>query len=448
MAHMEKVPTISDIDINSKFDSVLESRFIECLRRLGGKQGLPAVRLVQDIINGKSGFVIEVDNLIYQIEPQVMVGPEHGVAVMSKPDFMIWPAGGRKSSRPIAVFCDGWAYHKDAIREDALKRSALVASGKFWVVSVTHDDVKAALDGDDKTDLESPLTALAWHDGQQAPPQLARAEAGAFVRNAVAFLLRWLGTDEEGARLAAARNWAWATYLLIPGPGRPTDQQQVADAVQTRWGTLPAWMQALASKSVPASSRVGILPTVQLYWPAAFLSASLTQDTTPGIVLLDDQSGLEDQAIHTAWRQWLRLYHWAQTIPGMTLTTASGIDAHDYEALTPKTEDDPQGGGDSHPDSSWQAALQSVVSSLRKELEVVAAARLPAPSEVGYELADDRGEVVAEAELAWGSEHNVVLLDSQTDYAPRWTANGWQVIVAINGWSTVVIAALKNHQGE
>ena len=48
----------------------------------------------------------------------------------------------------MAVFCDGWMYHRDTVREDAQKRSALVASGRFWVWSVTSDDVKAALDGD------------------------------------------------------------------------------------------------------------------------------------------------------------------------------------------------------------------------------------------------------------------------------------------------------------
>ena len=47
--------------------------------------------------------------------------------------------------RPIAVFCDGWAYHRAIVQADAQKRSALVASRRYWVWSVTYDDVKAAL---------------------------------------------------------------------------------------------------------------------------------------------------------------------------------------------------------------------------------------------------------------------------------------------------------------
>ena len=130
---LEKVSTLSEIFINPNLDSVLESRFIESLRRLGAPQaakdaGLPATRLVQDIVNGKSGWVLEVADQRYRVEPQVNVGPSDGVAVHSKPDFVIWPWPAEPAKRPIAVFCDGWAHHKDILRDDARKRSALVTS--------------------------------------------------------------------------------------------------------------------------------------------------------------------------------------------------------------------------------------------------------------------------------------------------------------------------------
>jgi DEAD/DEAH box helicase domain-containing protein len=98
----------------------------------------------------------------YRIEPQRNVDASDGVSVASKPDFMIWPWSGGGPRRPIAVFCDGWEYHQHSIREDALKRSALVASGRFWIWSVTHEDVTRALSGDPTTDLESPLVALTF----------------------------------------------------------------------------------------------------------------------------------------------------------------------------------------------------------------------------------------------------------------------------------------------
>ena len=144
---LERVPTISDIFINPHFDSALEARFIEALRHLSGCEGLPTVKLVQDIVNGKSGYLLEVASQRYWIEPQVELTHTDGISVACKPDFVIWPGKVSSSRRPMAVFCDGWMYHRNTVREDAQKRSALVASGRFWVWSVTSDDVKAALDG-------------------------------------------------------------------------------------------------------------------------------------------------------------------------------------------------------------------------------------------------------------------------------------------------------------
>src|SRR5690606_16464957 len=91
LGQLEAVKTISDIYINPNFDSVLEARFIESLKRLGGVGTLPVVKLVSDIVNGKSGYVLEVGKQRYRIEPQCALGADHGVLVPSKPDFVIWP---------------------------------------------------------------------------------------------------------------------------------------------------------------------------------------------------------------------------------------------------------------------------------------------------------------------------------------------------------------------
>ena len=110
---LERVPTIADIFINPNFDSALEARFIEALRHLSGVEGLPTVKLVQDIVNGKSGYLLEVASQRYWIEPQVELADTDGVRVACKPDFVIWPGKASASRRPMAVFCDGWTYHRE-----------------------------------------------------------------------------------------------------------------------------------------------------------------------------------------------------------------------------------------------------------------------------------------------------------------------------------------------
>jgi hypothetical protein len=56
---LERVPTISEIFINPNFDSALEAQLYRALRQLSGCAGLPTVKLVQDIVNGKSGYPLE-----------------------------------------------------------------------------------------------------------------------------------------------------------------------------------------------------------------------------------------------------------------------------------------------------------------------------------------------------------------------------------------------------
>src|SRR5690606_13517176 len=147
LGQLEAVETISDIYINPNFDSVLEARFIESLKRLGGVGGLPVVKLVSDIVNGKSGYVLEVGKQRYRIEPQCELGAEHGISIYSKPDVVIWPWAASSRRRPIAVFCDGWVHHKDIVNDDARKQSEIVNSNAFWVWSVTHQDIMTALEG-------------------------------------------------------------------------------------------------------------------------------------------------------------------------------------------------------------------------------------------------------------------------------------------------------------
>ncbi len=64
---------------------------------------------------------------------------------------------------------------------------------------MTSDDVKAALDGEISTDLESPLTSMNYHAGEWAPPSLPRAEPQAYARHAVAQLLTLLSKPDADA---------------------------------------------------------------------------------------------------------------------------------------------------------------------------------------------------------------------------------------------------------
>ena len=220
---LERVTSISEIDINPNFDSELEARFIEGLRRLSGVDGLPFVKLVQDIVHGKSGYLLEVADQRYWVEPQVDLDINEGVTFASRPDFILWPTQSRSQRRAIAIFCDGWAYHKNSAREDAKKRSALVASGKFWIWSVTWEDVESAMNGKLETTLGDDFEAMYYNTKGQVPmPLRAMLDDSVWANHAIALLVRWLGkpttelNDDYAGKLA--RHAGATAFQMIPNP--------------------------------------------------------------------------------------------------------------------------------------------------------------------------------------------------------------------------------------
>lgn len=431
---MVQVPSIGEIYINPNFDSVLEARFIESLKRMGGVGNVPRVKLVQDIVNGKSGFVIEVGSQRYKIEPQRNEGPSDGVAVSSKPDFVIWPWQSGTQRKPVAVFCDGWQYHQHSLREDANKRSALVRSGKFWIWSVTHDDVRFALDGNTQTDLESPMAALRRHDGEKAPAQVPRAVGGAFAANAIAQLLTFLGTPPgEGAQDAGVamvqRNVLWLNFLMIPN----TAQEKVL--VETEMASvlpqLPMDMQAPTHGYAPVLSKGSGLLRVLSWWPMAYASGARDGLSGPGVVVLDDVDIDNVETLRLSWRQWLALFNHQQMLSGMLLATRTALDAGDCAGWTSSSQESSSSGATSTDQQmlskDWADAIEQTLEHLRPGLRELAKRQAPVPS-IGHELANERNQVVAEAEMAWPVSQLVLLTPEQDDMHDVWVQAGWAVL--------------------
>ena len=97
----------------------------------------------------------------------------------------------------------------------------------------------------------------------------------------------------------------------------------------------------------------------------------------------------------------------------------------------------------------WETTLEQTLDVLRPGLRRLAEAGAAVP-EVGVELADEKGRVLADAELAWPTEKLVVLRDDQADLSEAWAAAQWKVVELDEGlvtsggapWQSVVAAAL------
>jgi len=112
----------------------------------------------------------------------------------------------------------------------------------------------------------------------------------------------------------------------------------------------------------------------------------------------------------------------------MWLVTASGLDQHDYDGLNPLPA--PTAAKPSEQtalNGAWLEVLEQLLGPLKPGMVRLAQAGAVVP-EIGPELADDKGRVVADAEMIWAAAHVAVLRPDQADMVQEWTAQGWTVL--------------------
>ncbi|MBE6091573.1 MAG: DEAD/DEAH box helicase [Selenomonas ruminantium] len=150
--NIESIKCLGDIKTNYLFDSELEQQFIVALGKMGNDKRL--VDMQQALVNDKQGYIMNITTkdkdgqetkaVSWEIEPQVSLDSQQGVSVRCKPDFVLWPNFDTKDGQhlPVAVFTDGFLYHKDKVADDTLKREAIHRSGNFRVWSLSYKDVQ------------------------------------------------------------------------------------------------------------------------------------------------------------------------------------------------------------------------------------------------------------------------------------------------------------------
>ena len=229
---LKKVDGLRSVKVNPVLESELEARFIEALRRVD-VDGEP-VRVREDVVAGKPGHVLTMTGRTYYMEAQAELGASDGVAIASRPDFVIRPAREASAGeRPIAIFMDGFEYHRDRTGEDSAKRLALVRAG-YLVWSLTWHDLEAVLGkGDDALDV---LDVLGDDDGHMAKLQRtldARWGTGS-VRSRLAqpsfrLLVRFLRNPD-------ADGWKRAVFTRLLGLFEPADMQSALPETRVHGG--------------------------------------------------------------------------------------------------------------------------------------------------------------------------------------------------------------------
>ena len=472
---LEEVEGLDKVKVNAVLESELEARFIEALRRMRIDGETPAVR--HDLVQGKPGYVLKVGERIWFVEPQVELGESDGVAMPSRPDFLMRPARATEAP-PVAVFMDGFEYHRDSADQDSAKRMALVRAG-FLVWSLTWHDLEVAfgkaaeavdfLDAVTNTSVSAPESTTAAVSESPRSGELTelqrlldeRWDTGEIRTNlrtsSLELLLRYLAEPVperwkqavftaligvfEQRRMESSEPWMLSPELRsrfdaavessLPGQIREAVEEltrhEVSDDLQRR--------VALAGRGV----WLGTAPRFADLLLALPLSA--VRNGEPGdmaaiVHLHDDGTSRSHPRYRPLWNGVLRLFNLLQFLPGAWWTTRSGVERNLYPEYASTVQPSPV----SVPPGGWEKAMELTAPELRPAMEQWSALGLPMP-EVGYELTGPSGRVIAEAEFAWLERTIAVVLAEHSESRAQFEKAGWRVFEADAEKLVEVVAA-------
>jgi DEAD/DEAH box helicase domain-containing protein len=407
---------------NQLFDSELEKRFVEALRR---QHAGMRFEVKEVLVKGKPGYQVQAGNRRWRLEVQGRVGDQDGVLIKSDPDFVFWPDDA-VSDLPVAVFTDGWRYHKCIIEQDLSKRLAIAKSGKYSVWTLTWSDIDSVL-REGVTTAASPWPTLL--DSQSASvvgPMLSSLgiEALQAFKSLSPFMQLYQRLSnfrhEQMQRLASAL----AVGMIMP-PGEP--------ACLATTQASPGW-KWLDESGVLPSDHAGYRLGARSQGTNLFFLASIGAPQLSAL-MKDDWGTQQEPLLYCYWNEaqdtpeqelqlrWQQLWQALNLLLPLKHCWPMGQHLTGMEQL----RDAPVLQPDAQYNMAWFEIVEHAASAVQLWVAALAQTDLPVPV-LGYELLDDKGRVIAEAELAWEEEQVVVTL-LQDANADLFVADGWQCLV-------------------
>ena len=205
----------------------------------------------------------------------------------------------------------------------------------------------------------------------------------------------------------------------------------LAEIDEPTFGGAGAWLD----ESAPFENLLLALPLAAVEPPdPARLLAILHLD--------DDEASAHHANYRPAWNRTLRLFNLLQFLPNAWWITRQGAQTGRYPEFASAGK--PQDSATQPDSDDWAEATELAAEPLHPAMRQWAAVGLPVP-EVGLELADGKGQVLAEAELAWPTQRVAVLHGEQADEAAAFEQAGWRVLsIAEDALAERVTKALAN----
>lgn len=436
------IKKLAEVDSNPLFDSELERMFVGAFEKLSTSER-PIVTH-PTWLGDKQGYTLQVGNSLWEIEPQVHLGAQDGVVIDSKPDFILRAKRTTGNQKEVAVFTDGFTFHKDKVEDDTKKRMAISLAGKYRVWSLSYKDVQDVYKdlGEYKTETLTPEKMPSGTKIYRPAVKSAGAEA---IRpdkeNAFELLVDYLAMpDAEKIFTAHASAYAMSIVdMTLMGNQMSYDSwknkwNEVLSAVESPDEVDPfgqaifgTWnpRQSMGNISVMSETSIADMTVQKMNAPARV-----------GIVLNDDTASRSDK-YEEDWNGFWHFVNVLQFADTLYYLSRVGIEKAEYTAIgSIIAKPDIQTSAPSQPDVVIDSRWSDIMDDFFDDIARVCATEMMnngivAPDVVCFELTEDGSEAgIAEAEMAWTELKIVWLLPEQEDYADVFKNHGWRVLLS------------------
>lgn len=441
--NIEEIPKLGNVPVNSLFESELEEKFIEALNHL--RSDSRKLTISKALVNNKEGYSLKIGDCLWEIEPQVVLDNHYGVPVKSRADFVLWPARTSSGQMPIAVFTDGFLYHKDKVADDTLKREAIRRSKRFRVWTLSWKDVQSVfrLQGDYATATLIPENMPSG--SRLYKPTVVNGNAQSLYPDKISTfkLLAQYLENKDAERLFGVHAQAYALSLLDPRNMKNSVVfadwkyliQPIIDILNMRDSDFEL-SDTMFGKWVPRSS--GSQLTVLAGVSSSDMQKYQTNARICVSTLLNDNKEDRTDKYEAEWNGFWQFFNMMQFLECFAAVSVVGMSQLVYNAIPVTVLEEMMFLEQVIvSDEAWTESMEQIFDEVAKECaRKLMLLGVMAPSAIGYELADSSGAIVAECELSWEEQKIALLLLAQMESKSKFEEYGWTVITPEDSFNT------------
>ena len=428
---MRSVQTINTISLDAMMGSELEKRFINTL------QTNKALIVTRSYAHQGAGWIINTrsePNLSWYLKAQVDLGEKEGVGIVCRPDFVLYPTSQPNTVKPVAIFLDGFAFHKNKVFDDVQKRQAIRESGNYWIWSVTWKDLNEpdckhlqdVLGLRHNPDMKQPLFYNRFHD-----VTFASLEASVRDRNSFALLIDYLTEPDTKTslwqKLASAHAWVWLDAKKSQDAGirqkyaYEMQENALAERLEQLIPDEPFIFGGLLDSCGSSQQFIELASVLLQRHVVPATTVSQMRDALRLHICFDDRHP-EDSGYEAGLNGFWRLVNLLQFLPDMTFTSRKAVQNPQVKTTVTTSADELAAAYG----QDWNEIIEL---GLLSHEEVTLLQNLPFPVPVmGYELQNELGEIIAEADLAWLEQKKALIFEDEI-FAEYFKAAGWYVVV-------------------